>query len=155
MKSTFLAIAAVALFVLTGCNNGTTGGPGADKAKAQEKESKVKQAQDKISQPEDTFSLHVPTFSTKLKQGETKVVTIGIKRGKDFDQNVVLKLAGVPTGVTVDPAAPAIKHGDKDVAITLKAAADAALGDFTIAVTGHPEKGADATNEVKITVQKK
>jgi uncharacterized membrane protein len=155
MKSTFVAITAVALFVITGCNNGTTGGPGADKAKAQEKESKVKQTQDKISQPEDTFSLHVPTLSTKVKQGETKVVTIGIKRGKNFDQNVELKLDGVPTGVTVDPAAPAIKHGDKDVAITFKAADDAALGDFTIKVTGHPAKGTDATNDLKITVQKK
>jgi len=103
MKSAFVSMAAVAMFVLVGCNSGTTGGPGADKAKAQEKESKTKKLQDKISQPEDTFSLDVPTLSTKLKQGESKVVTIGIKRGKNFDQNVKLKLDGVPTGVTADP----------------------------------------------------
>jgi hypothetical protein len=32
---------------------------------------------------------------------------------------------------------------------------DASLGDFTIKVTGHPTKGADATNEFKITVAEK
>ena len=35
------------------------------------------------------------------------------------------------------------------------AADEAALGDFTIKVTGHPTKGADASNEFKITVDKK
>jgi hypothetical protein len=29
------------------------------------------------------------------------------------------------------------------------------LGDFTVKVTGHPTKGPDATNELKITVAKK
>jgi hypothetical protein len=37
----------------------------------------------------------------------------------------------------------------------LKAAEDAALGTFTVKVTGHPKTGADATREFKFTVAKK
>jgi hypothetical protein len=57
--------------------------------------------------------------------------------------------------VTLDPASPVIKHGDTEAKITLKAADDAAVGDFTLKVTGHPTKGADAANEFKLTVDKK
>jgi hypothetical protein len=35
-----------------------------------------------------------------------------------------------------------------------KVADNAAVGDFTIKVKGHPSKGSDATNEFKITVSK-
>ncbi len=60
-----------------------------------------------------------------------------------------------PQGVTLDSANPVIKHGDTEAKVTLKARDDAALGDFTIKVTGHPSKGADATNHLRITVAKK
>jgi uncharacterized membrane protein len=148
-----LVVALAALVALAGCNKGTPGGPGVDKDK--DKKSKVEQVEDKVRQSEDTFTLSVPTFSVKMKQGESKAVTIGIKRGKNFDQDVTLKLDGLPKGVSVEPAEPAIKHGDKDAKLTFKAAGDAALGDFTVKVTGHPEKGGDATNELKLTVQEK
>ena len=60
----------------------------------------------------------------------------------------------MPQGVTLDPASPVIKHGATETKVTLKAAADASLGDFTVKVTGHPTKGADASHEFKITVAK-
>jgi uncharacterized membrane protein len=148
-----LVVGLAALVALAGCNKGTPGGPGVDKDK--DKKSKVEQAEDKVRQPEDTFTLSVPTFSVKIKQGESKAVTVGIKRGKNFDQDVTLKFDGLPKGVSVEPAEPAIKHGDKEAKLTFKAAGDAALGDFTVKVTGHPEKGGDATNELKLTVQEK
>jgi uncharacterized membrane protein len=147
------AVGLAALVAFAGCNKGTTGGPGADKEK--DKKSKLEQAEDKVRQPEDTFTLSVPILSTKIKQGGSKAVTVGIKRGKNFGQDVTLKLSGLPDGVSVEPSEPAIKKGDKDVKLTFTASDDAALGDFTVKVTGHPEEGGDATNEVKLTVQKK
>jgi len=102
----------------------------------------------------DTFTLSTPFLSTTLKQGDTKEVTVGIKRDKDFDQDVALAFAELPTGVTVAPARAVIKHEDKDAKFTLKAGADAAVGDFTVKVTGHPTKGADASTELKISVAK-
>jgi hypothetical protein len=66
----------------------------------------------------------------------------------------MLELHNLPRGVTVDPAGPVIKHGDTDAKLTLKAGGDAALGDFTGKVKGHPRKGPDASNEFKISVEK-
>ena len=104
---------------------------------------------------ENTFKLSVPRTSTTLHQGETKEVAIGIERGKNFEGDVTLKFAGGPEGVTIESASPIIKHGDTEAKATLKATADASLGDFTVKVTGHPIKGPDATSELKITVAKK
>jgi len=126
-----------------------------DKAKTQEKNSKVSKAEHGMRQPEDTFTLSVPTLSTKFKQGEAKEITIGIKRGKNLDQDVALKLDGLPSGVTADPAAPTIKKSEKEAKINLKAANDAAVGDFTVKVIGHPSQGEDASNEFKLTIAKK
>ena len=48
-----------------------------------------------------------------------------------------------------------IKRADTDSKITIKAADDAAVGEFTVKVTGHPSRGTDATNDFKVTVEKK
>jgi len=151
MKSVLVTLAAAALIAFVGCNSGTPGGPGADKEK--DKKSKVERAEDRVRQAEDTFSLSVPTI--KLKQGESKGGTVGISRGKNLDEDVALKFDNLPKGVTIEPADAVIKHGDKEAKLTFKAADDAALGDFTVKVIGHPQKGGDATNELKLTVEKK
>lgn len=145
MKIVYATLTVAALIALAGCNKGTEGGPGASKSSNTSG----------VGQTEDTFSLSVPTLSTKLKQGESRVVDIGIKRGKNFDQDVTLKFEGVPQGVILDPSSPVIKHGDTETKITAKAADDAAVGDFTVKVKGHPTKGADAINDLKLTIEKK
>ncbi|HLW65579.1 MAG TPA: hypothetical protein VKS79_09695 [Gemmataceae bacterium] len=145
MKITFASLLVLGLVAFTGCDKGTQGGPGATNPSNR----------NTISQDDDTFKLSVPTFSTSIKQGESKVVDIGIKRGKNFDEDVSLKFDNLPKGVSLDPAAPAIKHGDKDTKVTLKAANDAAVGDFTVRVIGHPTKGPDASNDMKLSVEKK
>jgi hypothetical protein len=90
-----------------------------------------------------------------VKQGETKDVTIGIKRGKNFDQDVTLKFSGLPQGVMIEPATAMVKHGDNDAKLKIHASDTAAVGDFTIAVIGQPATGANATNDFKVTVSKK
>ncbi|MFA6244898.1 MAG: hypothetical protein WC655_28400, partial [Candidatus Hydrogenedentales bacterium] len=149
MKKIFITAAFAALVTLVGCDQGTSGGPGATTPKSEE--GVMEQAGNMIKQAEDTFSLNVP--STSLHQGESATVTIGIDRGKNFSEEVSLKLGELPKGVSVDPTSPVIKHGDTEATFALKAAEDAALGDFTVSVTGHPTKGADAVAEAKITVK--
>jgi uncharacterized membrane protein len=146
MKSLFAGLMVTAVVVLTGCNQDTPGGPGATERTANKPI---------VGQADDTFNLDVPKMSTKLKQGETKDVSISVARGKNFDEDVTLKFAGVPKGVTLDPASPVIKHGDKEAKITLKVADNASLGDFTVKVTGEPSKGMAASSELKITVAQK
>ena len=98
MKKLIAGVTMVALVAFAGCNDhGTSGGPGT--ANPSSKNSSFTQA-------EDTFSLSVPTFSTTLKQGESKTVTISIKRGKNFDEDVNLGFTTVPKGVTIDPGRP-------------------------------------------------
>jgi hypothetical protein len=144
MKKAFVGLAVAALLVVAGCNQETPGGPGdthKDKGTV-------------LGPAEDTFKVSVPTLATHIKQGEMKSVTIGISRGKNFQEDVALKFSDMPKGVMIE-GSPAIKHGDKETAVTLKAADDAAVGDFTVKVMGHPTKGSDAVAKWKITVEKK
>lgn len=142
MKSVMAAVVLGMLVAMMGCNQGTSGGPGAS----------TPPAKDRMGQTDDTFSLDVPAVN--LNQGEAKTVAVGIKRGTNFGGDVSLKLAAVPAGVTVDPVDPVIKQGATEVKVTLKAADTAALGDFTVQVTGHPTKGADGKSEMKLTIAK-
>jgi hypothetical protein len=146
MKRLFSGLMVMAVVALTGCNEGTPGGPGATEVTAKKPI---------YGQADDTFNLDVPQTSARLKQGEMKELAISVGRGKNFNEDVTLKFTGVPKGVTLDPASPVILHGDKDAKITLKAADNASIGDFTIKVTGQPTKGATASNELKITVAQK
>ncbi len=146
MMRSFAGLLVVALVAMTGCSGGTSGGPGV---------TNPAQKQPVYGEADDTFDLNMPLMSTTLHQGGSKEVAVGIKRGKNFDEDVTLKFAHGPKGVTIDSANPVIKHGDTEAKLTFKAAADAALGDFTVKVTGHPTKGADASNDFKITVAKK
>ena len=145
MKRTFAGLLVVALVALVGCGGkDRAGGPGATNPTGK---------QPLYGQADNTFNLTAP--STSLKQGETKAVSIGIKRDKTFDQDVTLQFADLPKGVTLDPASSVIKHGDTEAKLTFKAADDASLGNFGVKVMGHPTKGADAATELKLTVAKK
>ena len=144
MKFSILCLVVGTALVFTGCENGKPGGPGATNPPAKGP-----------GLAEDTFTVDPPTLSTKIKQGETKNVAISIKRGKNFGEDVALQFSDLPKGVTFDPASPTIKQSEKEVHVNVMATNDAALGDFTVKVNGHPAKGPDATNEMKLTVEKK
>jgi hypothetical protein len=146
MKRSIVGLLAIVLVAVTGCgHDGSAGGPGA----------KDKDAKKPLyGEADNTFNLSVPTWSTTLQQGETKEVLIGIKRGKNFDQEVAIRFDRLPTGMTIEPASPVIKQGDTEAKLLFKSAADASVGDFTVKITGHPTKGADASNEMKVTVAK-
>jgi hypothetical protein len=131
------------LAALTGCSQGTPGGPGTAEKKPA------------FGQADDTFHLSVPVLSSSVQQGEQTEATVGIKRAKNFDEDVALTFADVPKGVTVEPASPVIKHGDTDAKITFKAGDEAPLGDFKVNVTGHPTKGSDAQIAFKLTIAAK
>lgn len=148
MRQVVICLMVLCSALLAGCNQGTPGGPGATASSDSDKKTEIIQA-------DDTFNLSSSLLPTSIKQGERLSTSIGIKRGKNFDEDVALTFANVPTGVKLEPSKVTIKHGDSDVKLTLEASNDAALGDFTITVTGHPAKGADASIEYKISVAKK
>ena len=142
-----MAVALAAMFAVVGCDKGTSGGS----VKEKDKGSVLK---DKLGQNDDSFKLSVP--SVTLKQGEEKSETIKITRGKNFTEDVSLKFEGMPKGVTLDPAAPMLKKSETEVKVTIKAAADAALGSSEVKVIGHPSKGPDdSSNKITVKVEKK
>jgi hypothetical protein len=143
MKTLFSGFAVLALAILAGCTQGTPGGPGTTAKKPA------------YGQADNTFNLSVPVMSSSLQQGEQTEATVGIKRAKNFDDDVALQFAEVPQGVTVEPASPVIKHGDTDARITFKAGDEAPLGDFKVKITGHPTKGRDAQIEFKLNIAPK
>jgi hypothetical protein len=150
MRTLMAGFLAVSVAALAGCNNeGVPGGPGATNTPPSA------QTTPTVTQNENTFKLNTPLMSTSVDQGESKEVAIGIDRGKNFEEDVVLGFSDEPKGVTIDPVDPTIKHGDKEAKVNIKAAPDAALGDFTVKVKGHPTKGPDAISDLKITVAKK
>ncbi|HVR74871.1 MAG TPA: hypothetical protein VMT52_11085 [Planctomycetota bacterium] len=143
MKSTFAGLLAVLLIALPGCNLGTRGGTGTTDPNTPEP---------LIGLAADTFRLKVPVLSTSLKQGETRAVSIGIDRGTNFEENVTLTFSALPRGVTFEPDAPVIQRGDAEAKFSISAADDAALGDFTVLVTGEPTKGSSAVNHFKLAI---
>jgi hypothetical protein len=147
MKTSFAGLLISALMALAACSPvSAPGGPGV---------TTPRQRQPAYGEAEKTFNLSVPRLSTTLHQGETKEVAIGIERGKNFEGDVTFEFAEGPEGVTIASSSPIIKHGDTAAKVTLKAAADASLGDFTVKVTGHPTEGPNSSSEFKITVAKK
>ena len=73
----------------------------------------------------------------------------------NFDQDVAVAFSELPKGVTVDGAPHVSKSSEPDVKFTLTADDDAAPGDYTVKVAGHPVTGGDATNQFKTSVAKK
>lgn len=103
-----------------------------------------------------TFSLSVPFESIDLKQGAEESVVFGINRGEDFREEVAIEVSGLPKGVTLETTNPSIKHGSTDATLMFKAADDAALGDFTLKVTGRTASSSvDFAKEFKMTVAEK
>jgi uncharacterized membrane protein len=151
MKALFKGALGTALLLMAGCDNSNNynnhpGGPGAPR---------TSEAPRVLGQNENSISLSVPSLSTKIKQGETKTISIAIKRGKNFDQDVKLGFSGAPKGLTVEPSAHSIRSADNEVNVTMRAADDAPLGDFTIKVTGTPAQGPAAEADLKVTIAKK
>jgi uncharacterized membrane protein len=146
MKHVYLVFCGLLLAGLVGCTGaGTPGGPGVT----------TNSSNPVVGTGDDTFTLDTPNLATSIKQNEAKQVSIAIKRGKNFSEDVALKFDNLPQGVSIEPMAPMIKAGQTEAKVTLKANDKAAVGDHMVKVTGKPTKGAEAANEFKITINEK
>lgn len=146
MKKLAILIATGATIALYGCSQDSTpGGPGTALPESEKP---------MIGQTENTFTLDVPMISTSIKQGEMDTVTIGIKRGTNFSQDVTLKFDNIPSGVTIDPSPARISNTEENVELAVSAGTNAALGDFIVKVTGHPAVGTDALADLSLTIAK-
>ena len=143
MKKMITVFAIGAVVALSGCDSGTPGGPGTAMPESNKP---------MMGQTDNTFTLTVPMMATSVEQGERETIAIGIKRGTNFAQDVSLKFDNVPPGIHIGPEVPMLDRTQEEVELSVHAADDAAIGDFIVQVTGHPETGADATAELSIRV---
>lgn len=150
MSRWHLGLLALSLATFSGCVQGTVGGPGATPAPS----NSTTAMKPVLGPSEEQFSLVVPRLSTHLKQGESTTAMIEVSRGKNFDEDVTISMSGLPTGVTAAPET-IIKRGETKLQVNLHAADDAAVGNHTINVTGHPSSGADAKASFNLTVDAK
>jgi hypothetical protein len=161
MKTFAIGVYAFVMFAAFGCNKSSP-----ENSKATASNEKPSQPVTTVKKPvvekliageaDETFSLSVPFESVALTQGAEKSVLIGINRGENFREEVAIEVSGLPEGVTMATTDPSIKHGTADATLMFNAASDAALGDFTVKVTGHTaSSGADFTKELKMTVAEK
>ena len=137
MSKNLLALAASATFALVGgigCNKSSEGGQAGTT---------------------NSFKVAPPTLPVSVKQGDKHTVTLTLERGSAFQQTVHFD-AQAPKGLKVEFDKSSVKAADgKDVAMSVTADKDAALGEHVIKVTAKPETGDATTFDVKVTVSDK
>lgn len=143
MKTLVTTFSMGLILLLTGCGQGTSVGPG---AKSPPEKGSA------LTQTNNTFSLTMAPV--ELRQGERKLLDVKIARGTGFKGDVILKVEGLPQGVTTDDTAHFLSEGTKETKIALKADIAAALGDYKFKLSGQPTSGANAVNEVKLVISK-
>jgi uncharacterized membrane protein len=131
MKSAIVTIMALALLTAFGCTMSPRGG----------------------GMTSDLgFKVVVPTFATKVKQGEVQNVTLSLRRGNYFKDDVKLELK-TTAGLSIDPSNILVKSSDvPDVQFRIAAAKDAALSDYRVDVTATPATGQPTTVQFIVKV---
>jgi len=106
-----------------------------------------------IAPVNEEFSMTVPG-NTTIKQGETATVVITLNRGAYFKRDVQLKIKA--DGVLIMPTSVLVKASDlPDAKIQIVAAKDAAIGEYSVTVTGIPAVGRNATTTFTVSVVSK
>ena len=91
--------------------------------------------------------------ATDLKAGDKQDVKVALERGKDFKEEVTVKIEA-PKGITVEPESKVLAAGDKELSVKVAAAADMAEGKQTLTITATPKTGKAVTSKFDVNVKK-
>lgn len=153
MKIRFANLLVLGSLVAVGCNQGTPGGAGVTASADASKPVATVANKPVLGEADNSYRLNMPFQEVTVKQGDNLNFAIAISRGENFSDEVAIKLEGLPSGVSQMAASPRIERDKTDSQLMLNAADDAALGEFTVKVTGHTTSSeVDATDEFKLTV---
>lgn len=135
MKKLLLLIAAVSL---VGCNNtSTTSG-----TKVSTRTGEVVTKKLSVTAAKDQT----------IARGATDKVSISISR-TNMDEPVTISLTGLPAGVEVTDKEMTIPSGSNSITLTLKAGADAALGEHNVTIAAQAAGMDKNTQAFKLTVK--
>jgi len=157
MRQLFTTLILGTSLVVTGCNASSPGGPGvsATPNASGVSNTTITTYKPAIGEADDSFRLSAPTIAPHIKQGETASVRIAIARGKNFQDDVRLKVAALPGGVTVETTNPMINHSEGETTLEFAATAQALPGTYTVTVIGQPTSGPDAKSDFQICVDQR
>ena len=98
------------------------------------------------------FKIVVPAWDGKVRQGETRTVTVSLDRGENSKRDVALDIRA-SKGISVDPTKALIKANEKsDVTLRVTAPKDVALGEYKIYLKGTPTIGEATSMEFTVMV---
>lgn len=132
MKKVIMIVATLALVTVSGCQSSSSRGGSVLKGEG--------------------FKIVVPTYNTEVKQGEVGIVTISLERGESFKQDVRLQI-NTTKGISINPTNILIKASDKpDVQLQITVPKNAALGEYSVSVTGTPTTGESTSTSFDVKV---
>jgi hypothetical protein len=157
MTRLFLRGLLVSWISVAGCNASSPGGPGIASTPNSSGVSNttISTSKPMLGEVEKSFRLSGPALSTHVEQGATASAKMTIARGKNFQDDVRLKFAALPAGVTVETTNPLISHSDSETTVEFRATPEALPGTYTVTVIGEPTSGPDAKSDFQITVDKR
>ncbi len=130
MKTAMAMVMALALTVAFGCMSPKGGGMSND----------------------DGFKIQVPVFATDIKQGDRQTITVTLRRGESFKQDVRLQI-NASEGIRVTPTDVLVKASDTpEVQLQIAVPKDAALSEYRVYVKGTPETGEPTSIAIKVKV---
>ena len=98
------------------------------------------------------FKIAVPTFDTEVKQGEVRAVTVSLRRGESFKQDVSLEVQA-SEGINVEPTDILVKaSASPDVQLRIAATKNTALGAYRVSVNDTPKTGEPTSTAFTVTV---
>ncbi|MDB5342690.1 MAG: hypothetical protein JWP89_1067 [Schlesneria sp.] len=157
MTRQFVGGLLVSWIAIVGCNASSPGGLGiaATPNSSGVANTTISTSKPMLGEVEKSFRLSGPALSTHVEQGATASAQMTIARGKNFQDDVRLKFAALPAGVTVETTNPLISHSDGDTTVEFRATPEALPGTYTVTVIGEPTSGPDAKSDFQITVDKR
>ena len=130
MKTAMVILMTLALTAVFGCMSPKGGGMSSDEG----------------------FKIQVPMFSTDIKQGDRQTISVTLRRGDLFKQDVKLEMKATE-GITVTPSTALVKASDKgDVQLQIAAPKTAPLGEYRVYLKGTPTTGQPTSIEIKVKV---
>lgn len=142
---------------IAGCNASSPGGPGIASTPNSSGVSNttISTSKPMLGEVERSFRLIGPGNSTRVEQGQTGSIRLTIARGKNFQDDIRLKFAALPAGVTVESTNPTISHSESEATVEFRAAPETLPGTYTVTVIGEPTSGPNAKSDFRITVDKR
>ncbi|MBE3039416.1 MAG: hypothetical protein IMZ62_11470 [Chloroflexi bacterium] len=101
---------------------------------------------------DEGFKVQVPMLPTEIKQGDRQTISVTVRRGEFFKQDVRLELKA-SQGITVTPTNILVKASDTpEVPLQISVPKDAALSEYRVYLKATPETGEPTSVEITVKV---